>query len=274
VTQTCYRHPGRETAVSCSNCGRPICPDCMTATPVGMRCPECAGERTRVRSGAAAFSASGALYVTYTLLAINVLAFLAELAGGGASLIEGGGSVQRDLALFGPAVADQHEYYRIVTGGFMHAGLFHIAFNMYALYILGTLLEPSIGAARFLAIYVASLLTGALGVLAASPDAPTVGASGAIFGLFGAAFVIARGRRLEEVAAQLGFLLLINLAFTFSIPNISIGGHLGGLAGGALAGVLVVAGDRGMLGRNRIATELLAIAAIGAVGAVGSIVVA
>ena len=140
----CYRHPGRETNVACSNCGRPICPDCMTVTPVGMRCPECARERTRVR-GVPRPARRGAP-ATYALIALNIAAFVAELAGGG----QPGSRRRRDdprLGLNGPAVADG-DWWRIVTAGFLHAGLLHIALNMFALFILGTLLEPGIGTPR------------------------------------------------------------------------------------------------------------------------------
>jgi membrane associated rhomboid family serine protease len=269
----CYRHPDRETSVSCANCERPICPDCMTPTPVGMRCPECAGERTRVRRGPAAFAPAGAPRATYALIAINAVAFLVELGAGSGGLSSIGGSVITDFGVFGPAIADG-EWYRIVTGGFLHGGLIHILFNMYALYILGTLLEPAIGTPRFLGIYFVSLLAGSFGVIIQSPDTLTVGASGAIFGLFAAAFLVARGRRLEGVAAQLGILLLINLAFTFSIPHISVGGHLGGLVGGLLAGAAVVAGERGLLGAARTQAEVAVMVVLGVVSAVGAVALA
>ena len=106
---------------------------------------------------------------------------------------------------------------------------------MFALYVLGTLLEPAIGTARFVGIYVVSILGGAFGALLLDPTELTVGASGGIFGLMAAAFLIARDRGLDELASQVGFFVVINLVFTFSIPGISIGGHIGGLVGGALA---------------------------------------
>jgi membrane associated rhomboid family serine protease len=259
---TCYRHPDRETGVACSNCGRPICPDCMTSTPVGMRCPECARQRTKVRAGTAAFGRSGGIPVTVTLIAINVAAFLVEI-GSGSGGLNGGGTVIDNFSVFAPKVADG-EWYRLLTGAFLHAGLLHIAFNMYALYILGQLLEPAFGKVRFAAMYFASLFAGSLGVIILSPDVHAVGASGAIFGLFAAAFVIARGRRLESIAAQLGFLLLINLALTFGIPGIAIGAHLFGAAAGALCGLLILAGDRELLGRNRVPVETAAMVLLGA----------
>jgi membrane associated rhomboid family serine protease len=270
--ETCYRHPDRETGVSCSSCGRPICPDCMTPTPVGMRCPECARQRTRVTSGRRAFGRSNAAPITYSLIAVNVIAFLAEIAGG-AGGFDASGPVVRDFALRGGAIADG-EWYRIVTGGFLHAGPVHLLFNMFALYVLGSLLEPAIGSTRFAFLYAASLLAGAFGALLMSAAGEnTVGASGAIFGIFGAAFVIARNRGLDTIAGEIGLLLLINLALTFGIPGISIGGHLGGLVGGALCALAIVAGDRGMLGARRLEAELALMGAVGAISVAGALLV-
>jgi membrane associated rhomboid family serine protease len=273
VAETCYRHPDRETGVSCSNCGRPICPDCMTPTPVGMRCPECAHQRTRITTGPRSFGRSTAAPATYALIAVNVVAFLAEIAGGGGGF-DASGSVVNDLALRGNAIADG-EWYRIVSGGFLHAGPVHLLFNMFALYVLGSLLEPAIGTVRFSFLYAASLLAGAFGaLLLTAAGENTVGASGAIFGIFAAAFVIARGRGLDAIAGEIGLLLLINLALTFGIPGISIGGHLGGLVGGALCALAIVAGDRGMLGPRRQLAELGLMGAVGVVSVLGAILVA
>jgi membrane associated rhomboid family serine protease len=266
---TCYRHPDRETSVSCSMCARPICPDCMTSTPVGMRCPECAGQRTQVRRGPAALTATP--YVTYTLIALNVVAFVVTL-GGGAAAVDGGGSVIRDYGLAGPLVADG-EWYRIITGGFLHAGLIHLGLNMLVLYFLGRLLEPAIGGPRMLAIYLVSLLAGAFGALLLDPDQITVGASGAIFGLMAAAFVIARRRGMEALAGEIGMLLAINLLITFTIPNISIGGHLGGLVGGGLAALAVTAGERRSGGEGQ-ALEGIGLAAVALASVLGSLSVA
>jgi len=265
---TCYRHPSRETGVSCSNCGNPICPDCMTATPVGMRCPECARQRTPVRT---LRSMHVDPTVTYVLIAVNVLLFIGTSAGG-SSLAggSGGGAVFRDLALYGPAIDQGGEYWRLVTGGFLHAGIFHIFFNMYILYWLGTMLEPGLGHVRFAALYLASLLAGSFGALLLKPDAVTVGASGAVFGLLGAAFVFQRLRGMNPMQSGIGPLILLNLAIGF-IPglNISIGGHLGGLAGGALAAFAM---ER--LGRRGIVAAVLACAGVGAAAVAGALAVA
>jgi membrane associated rhomboid family serine protease len=230
---TCYRHPSRETGVSCSNCGNPICPDCMTSTPVGMRCPDCAGQKQRVHTMR---SMHVDPTVTYVLIAINVLLFLGSGMGG--SFLTGGGSggsrVFQDLALWGPAIDIGHDYWRLITAGFLHSGLLHIGFNMYILYWLGTMIEPALGHVRFLALYFASLLAGSFGALLLSPNAVTVGASGAVFGLMGAAFVLQRARGIDPMQSGIGPVILLNLLISFVIPNISIGGHLGGLVGGVL----------------------------------------
>ena len=265
--QTCYRHPSRETGVSCSNCGRPICPECMTSTPVGMRCPECARQRTRVApTGAGIARRGGEPLATYALIAINVIVFLAELGAGGSNTLNGGGSLIRDGGLLGPAIHNQGDYYRIVTAGFLHAGFLHIAFNMFVLYVLGTLLEPAIGTPRFLAIYFVSLLAGSFGALLLTPDTITVGASGAIFGLMGATIVIARRRGVEQIASQIGLYLVINLVLTFSIAGISVGGHIGGLIGGVLAGLLIATLERRAAGnRAALAMEVAGLVLLGAI---------
>jgi len=260
---TCYRHPGRETGVSCSNCGKPICPDCMTPTPVGMRCPDCAGGGPKVQT-------LRSMYVepiaTYVLIGINVLLFL----GSGGSLGGGGGNqVFRDFALYGPEVADG-DYWRLVTCGFLHSGILHIGFNMYILWWLGQMLEPSLGHVRFLALYFTSLVAGSLGALLLSPHAVTVGASGAVFGLMGAAFVLQYARGMDPMRSGLGALILINLALGFVIPNVSIGGHLGGLIGGAAAAFAM---ERLSARSRGIALPVAAVLAIGIAAGVAAIAV-
>ncbi|MET0305174.1 MAG: rhomboid family intramembrane serine protease [Solirubrobacterales bacterium] len=269
---TCYKHPNRETGVSCSNCGRPICPDCMTPTPVGMRCPECAGERTKVTRGAVAPTHYDAP-ATYVLIALNVAAFLAEIAGGSGGLSAQNSSVVFDFGLFGPLVAEG-EWYRLLTYGFLHANLLHIGFNMFALFFLGRILEPGIGTPRFVALYFVSLFAGALGAVLLDPNDLTIGASGAVFGIFGATFVIARSRGVDALASTIGIVLLFNLAFTFGSDRISIGGHLGGLAAGLLCALVIVAGDRGMLGPRRLPIELAAMIAIGVFSVAAAIAIA
>jgi membrane associated rhomboid family serine protease len=235
--EVCYRHPKRETGVRCSNCERPICPDCMTSTSVGMRCPECARQSTRARTMGAVRSRSDEPTLTYVLIGINVLAGIGSLLGGGAgatsgSLTDNGGLSKHFI--------DQGEYYRLVTAGFLHAGIFHLLTNMLSLWILGTLIEPAIGSWRFGLIYFVSLLCGSFGALLLSPDSLTVGASGAIFGLLAAATVVAWNRGFNLMESGLGIWIGLNLLITFTVPNIYIGGHVGGFVGGGIAALLLV----------------------------------
>jgi membrane associated rhomboid family serine protease len=242
----------------------------MTSTPVGMRCPECAREKTKVRTGGGAFSGAHTPYATYALIAINVVAFIAQLGAGGSAT---SGELINDGGVFGPAVSDG-DIYRIVTGGFLHAGPIHLLFNMYVLYVAGTLLEPGIGTPRFLAIYFISLLAGSFGALLLSPNDLTVGASGAIFGLMAAVVVVARGRGMEELASQFGLFIVLNLALTFAIPNISIGGHLGGLIGGGVAALLLVGVERRAPGRVGTTFELGGLLLLAVLAVVGSLAAA
>jgi membrane associated rhomboid family serine protease len=209
----------------------------MTPTPVGMRCPECSRDRTKVKT---VRSGSSAPVVTQALIAINVAAFLAETLAGAPFSGGGGGTVYNKGALFGPLIVQQHEYWRIVTSGFLHDGLLHIAFNMFFLYVMGTMLEPAIGRVNFAAVYLASLLAGSFGALLFQPLSPTVGASGACFGVLGALMVVARNRGIPIWQSGLGITLALNVVFSLSVNGISVGGHLGGFVGGLITGALIV----------------------------------
>jgi len=249
----------------------------MTPTSVGMRCPECARERTNVRTMR---SISGLPSVTQTLIGINVIVFLAETAAGAPLGGAGGGTIWTHGVLFGPALTGHnpypvytgvHEYWRIVTGGFLHAGLFHILINMLSLYFVASALEPAVGSLNFAAIYGASLLAGSFGALLFQPDVPTVGASGAIFGIFGALIVVAYHRGIPIWQSGLGMVLLLNLLFSFTFSGISVGGHLGGLVGGLLCGEAVVQwGER----RRVPALALSACALVAVASVVGALAVA
>ena len=264
--ETCYRHPNRETGVRCSNCERPICPDCMTTTPVGMRCPECARHgKTRVRTMR---SMTDEPRLTYVLIGINVLAALGSLLGGGAgttssSLTDDGGLSQHFIA--------EGEYYRLITAGFLHAGLFHLLTNMLSLWILGTILEPALGSWRFGLVYFVSLLCGSFGALLMSPDSITVGASGAIFGLLASAAVVAWNRGFSLMESGLGIWIGLNLLITFTVPNISVGGHVGGLIGGAIVTLLLVELPERVRVPSLVPTA--ASVALGVVAVAGSIVI-
>jgi membrane associated rhomboid family serine protease len=270
--EVCYRHPNRETGVRCSNCERPICPDCMTSTSVGMRCPECARQRTRARTMRSA-AASGEPVVTYALIAICVVAFIGEVAGGASATGSGFGSSRlfEEGALRGSEVADG-DYWRLLTAGFLHASFFHLFFNMFALWILGQLLEPAIGSVRFGLIYFVSILAGSFGALLASPETFTVGASGGIFGLMGAAVIVMRNRGINPLESGLVLWLGLNLLLTFTISNISIGGHIGGLIGGSLAALVLF--ELPDMARVPPAAANFLCAALGVVAVVGSIAVA
>lgn len=231
----CYRHPDRETGVSCSECGRGICPDCMVYAPVGIRCPDHAGQpqgAARVAQRVQRRSAASPGIVTKAIVATGVGIYLLQLAGG-ASLNADSGWIFQNGALFGPLVADG-EWWRLLTAAFLHYGPIHLGMNMLAVWWIGRPLEDALGPVRYLLLYLVSGLAGSAGALIANPTAVTVGASGAIFGILGAAIVLER-QRTYVLGGSAITLLVLNLAFTFAVPGISIGGHLGGLAGGALA---------------------------------------
>src|SRR5205823_601758 len=222
------RHPDRATGLSCSECGRPICTECMTMAPVGIRCPEHSGRPQGVQRVAhgvrrAGFEGVGAT-VTRALIAINVAVYVAELATGGG--VNGLGSTiyEKGVLIAGRAV-DSHghligvaegDWWRLITAAFLHYGPFHLFLNMLALYWFGSLLEQRIGSGRFLALYLVSGLAGSAGALLWSPLVPTVGASGAIFGILGAGLVLEQQRDYVFGGSALG-IIVINFILTFSI---------------------------------------------------------
>ena len=183
--------------------------------------------------------------LTYVLIGINVAVALGALLGGASATGGGigGSTLLQDGSVSRPEIADG-EYWRLVTAGFLHAGFFHLLFNMLSLYILGGLLEPAVGRLRFGLIYFVSLLAGSFGALLLEPTSPTVGASGAIFGLMGATAVVMRSRGMSIMESGLGIWIVLNLVITFSVPNISIGGHIGGLVGGGARGARPVRAGR------------------------------
>jgi membrane associated rhomboid family serine protease len=245
---TCYRHPEREAHIRCVRCNRRICPDCMIDASVGFQCPECvregnAGVRTaRTSFGGRLSTDSG--YVTKVLIGINVLVFIAQQASR---------SFENHLILIGnafdPATGQQigvadGEYYRLLTAAFMHGSILHIAFNMYALYLFGPPLEATLGRARFLALYLISALGGSAASYAFNaPNQASLGASGAVFGLFGAFFMV--NRKFGRDNSGLLVLVGINLALAF-LPNTNIDwrAHLGGLVSGGLAAVALIYAPR------------------------------
>ncbi len=239
---TCYRHPDRETGVSCSDCGRGLCPDCMVFAPVGIKCAEHAGRPVGVQKVThtvkrATYEGVGSL-ATKTIIGIVIGAFLLQLATGGTiGNAVATSSFAHDFALYGPLIADG-EWWRLLTGGVLHGFLIHLVFNVAALWWIAAPVEEQIGRGRFILVYIVSELCGSAGALLLDPREVTVGASGAIFGILGAALILERQRN-YVLAGGAMTLLGINLVFTFAIPGISIGGHLGGLIGGAVAAGLM-----------------------------------
>jgi membrane associated rhomboid family serine protease len=263
--ESCYRHPNVTTGVHCTRCLRPICTDCMLPAPVGYQCPECVKEargaaprrRVRVR-----FVLGRPGIVTTTLLVANITMFLVEVALGGPGSLSSGPSVQRlfDLGAMQPlTIAQQHQYWRLFSAMFLHAGLLHIAFNMYALYLFGYLIEAALGKPRFIAIYfVSGFLASVTSYLFSDPRGVAVGASGAIFGLLGAWVAYNYRRRGSAVASfQLRWALMliaINLVLGFSIASIDNSAHIGGLVAGIIAGTL--AEGVGPVTSRRVVTAL------------------
>jgi membrane associated rhomboid family serine protease len=247
----------------------------MTPTPVGMRCPECSRERTKVKRMPTVRSTP---VVTQALIAINVIAFLIETAAGAPLGGGGGGSVWNHGVLFGPAITSHdiygigtNEYWRLVTSGFLHDGLLHIFVNMISLWFVGSSLEPAIGRVNFAAVYFVSLLAGSFGALWFQPMSPTVGASGAIFGIFGALIVVARNRGIPIWQSGLGYVLVFNLVFSLSVRGISVGDHIFGLIAGLITGFLIVE----VAERRRMAWAALAgCAVLGVVSVIGALAVA
>jgi membrane associated rhomboid family serine protease len=179
--------------------------------------------------------------VTKALIVVNVAVFVLTAISAG-NLSGEGGNLQAQLALFGPDIKYGHwwELYRLVSAGFLHFGPVHILFNMVILYRFGEMLETALGRVRFAGLYLASLLAGSFGALAISPHAFTGGASGAVFGLFGAAAIGLHQRGINVWQSGVGGLIVVNLVLTFVVPGISIGGHLGGLVGGFVVGAFML----------------------------------
>jgi membrane associated rhomboid family serine protease len=207
----------------------------MNQASVGFHCPECARKgRQRVYTAASLVTRP---YVTYALIAINVVVYLLDL-GSTSNPQTGEQSLADRGVLFGPLVAEG-DWWRPITAGFLHANLIHIGFNMFLLFQLGTLLEPALNRISYATLYFTALLGGSFLVLVLDPNDATLGASGAVFGLMGAAFVGLRSRGIDPFSTGIGSLIILNLVFTFAIPNISIGGHIGGLVAGAAGGWLM-----------------------------------
>ncbi|HEX6873912.1 MAG TPA: rhomboid family intramembrane serine protease [Micromonosporaceae bacterium] len=292
VVPVCYRHPKRETYVTCTRCGRPICPECMNDAAVGHQCPECVAEGRRTQRpmrttfGGTMAGAKG--YVTISLIGINVLVALVSFAsarggglfggglggflGGYTPLIDWGaikgldtyGYTGTDITFKVAAGIADGEYYRLVTAMFLHFGLLHLLMNMWALWVLGRTLEGVLGPVRFLVLYLVAGLGGGVAAYLFSPAGLTAGASGAIFGLFAALFIVLK--RLGRDTSSVVPILVLNIAISF-VPGISLYGHFGGLLCGAIVALAMAYAPRQR--RNLIvagtAVAMLAVMAVAVV---------
>lgn len=256
----CFRHADRPVGRRCTRCGKPACPDCLSSVNVGSHCSDCIkAARPDLKTRARYWQASKPAIVTYVLIGLNLATFiglgllygLAEMFG------RSGSEAHLRFGLWAPPLSGNfgeligndgvsiithgNEWYRLITSGFLHYGLIHLGFNMYILFILGNQLEPQMGRIKFTSIYFTSMLGGSAGALLLEPNGLAAGASGAVFGLLGAATVSMWQQGINPFSTGVGRLLLMNLAFTFLWPNISIGGHLGGVIAGSICALVMMA---------------------------------
>jgi membrane associated rhomboid family serine protease len=265
----CYRHPSEQTGVHCTRCGRPICPACMIEAPVGYQCPECVGEaRREFRRGPgrriAVANARGTSLTSVILIALGVMYAIEVIPAGAGALLTGpsllrlvhlGGNVGYAFDNGSEIGVAAGQYWRLFTSMFLHANLVHIGLNAYALFLFGHVIEQELGRVRFAVIYLTTgLFASAVSFAFAPPVQVGIGASGAIFGLFGAFFAYNYRRRHQALAAarirQMVFLLVINLVLGLSIPGIDWHAHAGGFVAGLVAGT--VAEGWGDLAHRRV----------------------
>lgn len=229
----CYKHGDRKAAVACQRCDKPICANCMNNASVGFHCNDCAKSGSQKVYKGVQSSNRTLFTITNIILALIGLTFVWQASDPKAV---------NDLLLFGPSVT-QGQWWRIFTSGFAHNGLMHLGFNAYALWILGSSLEPLIGKIKFSLVYLGGLLGGSLAVLLFNYTTPTLGASGAVMGLIGGYAIIMNMRGINVFQTSVGFIILLNLGLPLIIPSISLFGHLGGLLGGAAIAYIVLRGN-------------------------------
>ena len=263
----CYRHPDRQSFIICQRCGRTICSECQTQAAVGVHCPECVrearesaprttrGTTTRIRRSMR--SSSGIPVVTYTLIGLNLAFFLLDLVTGGA--LYPWFAYRSDFT--------ESQPWRMLTAAFMHASILHVLFNMFSLFIFGPAIEAAVGRVRFIVLYLLAAFGGSVAVLVLAPSQAVVGASGAIFGLLGAFFIIQR--RMGGNNTQLLILIGLNVVFGFVVPNVSWQAHLGGL----VVGAAIAAIYHSTRHRNQRVLQVASVAAV-AVGLVAITVAA
>lgn len=242
TVEVCYRHPDVATRVHCTRCGRPICPDCMIQAPVGFQCPECV-EQARRQFRVGPVAAARGLGVTRVLLVAIVAMYVLELvsSGGGSVFGQPSGGRLIELGALQPLLIADGQFWRLFSAMFLHASLFHILFNGYALWLFGSAIESNLGRTNMALVYfVSGFVASAASYAFLDARGLSVGASGAIFGIFGAFIAYNyRRRHLAVASANLrwaGILLLLNAFLALGYRAIDWRAHLGGLAAGFVAG--------------------------------------
>jgi membrane associated rhomboid family serine protease len=267
VPRTCYRHPDRSTYVSCVRCDRPICAECMRPASVGFQCPDdvAAGAKQQrpLRNQFGAKQVYGRAYVTFTMLALNIIGFILQ----GFPLTDKPlNQFSADYASWNAGIAFNHEYYRLLTGAFLHVAIWHIALNMFVLVMVGPAVEAMLGRLRFTALYLLAGIGGnVLAYVVKDANYVSVGASGAIFGLFAAYWVLARKMR-ADTSAMTGT-IVINLLLSVTISGISLWGHIGGLITGAVIGAVFAFG-----GAKRVNLQVAGVVGVALILVVATIV--
>jgi len=250
----CYRHPDREAYITCQRCERLICPECMNDASVGFQCPSCIAEGAKTvrqpRTVAGATVAGSTGRVSMILIGINIAAYVAQIATG-----DRDGAIFDDGAMWGYGVA-AGDWWRLVTSAFLHDSVLHLAFNMYALYLFGPFVERALGTWRFIVAYLTAAMVGSVFVyLLADPRINTIGASGAVFGLFAMALLLLL--RAKQDVRSLLVLLAINAVISLT-GSISWQAHLGGFVGGLLLGAVFAYAPR----RSRTLVQLGVVAVV------------
>jgi len=250
-TLTCYRHPNREAGRRCPRCGKPACAECLVQASVGSHCVDCARiARPDTKTRAKYWNARQRTLVTYALITANIAVFIYVLLETKSAMGDVNALAYEKLGLTKDALVRPDvwpklsifpgQWYRLISSGFLHYGIIHLAFNMWALYMLGQTLEPMLGRVRFAMVYFACMLGGSAGALLLQPNGLHGGASGAVFGLFGLIIVGYLQRGINPLTTALGGVLVINVLLSFS-GGISFGGHLGGAVAGMICGWVMMA---------------------------------
>lgn len=243
----CFRHPDRPTGLRCARCGRPACHECLREAPVGFHCVECidkerkgaAGRMPRtVRAGNLRATLAARPSVTYALIAVNVVVYLITAAQSASVMNNTAGSGLYERFSLVPGLVARGEWWRLIGSGFLHFGLLHLAVNMYALYVVGVACENALGKLRYGLVYAVGLIGGSTAVMFGAWNGQTAGASGAIFGLFGAVLIILL--RLRRNPNMMIAVIVINVIISVSVPGISWLGHLGGFIAGTAATAAIV----------------------------------